>query len=152
MSSKKLILVVEDNPDHLELTVLALGEHGVTTEIVVACDGAGALDYLFGQGEHAGRDTKRQPNLVLLDMRLPKLSGLDVLRSIRANPLTSIVPVVMLTSSSEHSDMVDSYQSGANGFVRKSVDFEAFADKLNCLKAIWLGVNETVDSGLARLA
>ena len=144
MTTKKLILVVEDNPDHLELTVQTLVEHGVTAEIVVACDGAGALDYLFGQDEHAGRDTKRQPDLVLLDMRLPKLSGLDVLRSVRANPLTALVPVVMLTSSSEQSDVVASYQSGANGFVRKPVDFEAFSDKLNSLQAFWLGVNETV--------
>jgi two-component system, response regulator len=151
MTTKKSILVVEDNPDHLELTVLALGEHGVTAEIVVACDGASALDYLFGQGEHEGRDTKKQPSLVLLDMRLPKLSGLDVLRSIRANSMTAIVPVVMLTSSSEHSDVVDSYQSGANGFVRKTVDFEAFVGKLNCLQAFWLDVNETVESGLGRL-
>ena len=140
----KLILVVEDNPDHLELTVLTLKEHGFTGEIAVACDGAGALDFLFGRGDHAGRDTKRQPNLVLLDMRLPKLSGLDVLRSIRADRLTAMVPVVILTSSSEQSDMVASYQSGANGFVRKPVDFEAFSEKLNYLQAFWLGVNETV--------
>ena len=142
--SNKLILVVEDNPDHLELTVLTLKEHGVTAEIVVACDGAGALDYLFGRGEHAGRDIKHQPSLILLDMRLPKLSGLDVLRSIRAERSTAMVPVVMLTSSSEQSDMAASYQSGANGFVRKPVDFEAFSEKLNHLQAFWLGVNETV--------
>ena len=142
--SNKLILVVEDNPDHLELTVLTLKEHGVTADIVTACDGASALDFLFGQGEYAGRNTKHQPNLVLLDMRLPKLSGLDVLRSIRAEPLTAMVPVVMLTSSSEQSDMAASYQSGANGFVRKPVDFEAFSEKLNHLQAFWLGVNETV--------
>ena len=142
--SNKSILIVEDNPDHLELTVLTLKEHGVTAEIVVACDGAGALDYLFGRGEHAGRDTKHQPNLVLLDMRLPKLSGLDVLRRIRAERSTAMVPVVMLTSSSEQSDMAASYQSGANGFVRKPVDFEAFSEKLNHLQAFWLGANETV--------
>ena len=142
--SNKLILVVEDNPDHLELTVLTLKEHGVTGEIVVACDGASALDFLFGRGEHAGRNTNRQPNLVLLDMRLPKLSGLDVLRSIRAERLTALVPVVMLTSSSELSDMKASYQSGANGFVRKPVDFESFSDKLNGLQAYWLDINETV--------
>ena len=150
--SNKLILVVEDNPDHLELTVLTLKEHGVTAEIVVACDGAGALDFLFGQGEYAGRDTKHQPNLVLLDMRLPKLSGLDVLRSIRAERLTAMVPVVMLTSSSEQSDMAASYQSGANGFVRKPVDFEAFSEKLNHLQAFWLGVNETVSPDWPGLA
>ena len=142
--SNKLILVVEDNPDHLELTVLTLKEHGVTAEIVVACDGAGALDFLFGRGEHSARDTRKQPNLILLDMRLPKLSGLDVLASVRANPLTAMVPVVMLTSSSETSDIVASYRLGANGFVRKPVDFGAFSEKLNHLQAFWLGVNETV--------
>ena len=138
----KLILVVEDNPDHLELTVLTLQEHGVTAEIAVALDGAQALDFLFGQGSHAGRDTSRQPAFVLLDMKLPKLSGLDVLRSMRANPLTAIVPVVMLTSSSEQSDILACYQSGANSFVRKPVDFGDFTDKLNCLQAYWLGANE----------
>lgn len=144
---KKLILVVEDNPDHLELTVLTLEEHSVDAEIVVAQDGAGALDFLFGTGAYSGRDTQKQPDLVLLDMRLPKLSGLDVLRSIRANPMTAMVPVVMLTSSSEVSDMTASYQNGANGFVRKPVDFEAFSEKLNSLQAFWLGVNETVAPG-----
>lgn len=139
----KLILVVEDNPDHLELTVLTLEEHGVTAEIAVARDGAEALDYLFGEGAHAGRDTHRQPSFVLLDMKLPKLSGLDVLRSVRANPLTALVPVVMLTSSSEQSDILACYQSGANSFVRKPVDFGEFSVKLNALQAYWLGANES---------
>jgi two-component system response regulator len=139
----QLILVVEDNPDHLELTVLTLREHGFSGDIAVACDGAGALDFLFGQGEHFGRDTRHQPNLVLLDMRLPKLSGLEVLRSIRGNPLTAMVPVVMLTSSSEKSDMAASYQNGANAFVRKPVDFDVFSQKLRALQAFWLDVNET---------
>lgn len=140
----KLILVVEDNPDHLELTVLTLEESGVSAEIAVARDGVEALDYLFGQGQHAGRDTQRQPAFVLLDMKLPKLSGLDVLRSVRSNPLTTLLPVVMLTSSSEHSDMAACYQSGANSFVRKPVDFVEFTEKLNRLQAYWLGVNESL--------
>jgi len=140
----KLILVVEDNPDHLELTVLTLEEHGVTAQIAVARDGAQALDFLFGQGSHAGRDTQKQPAFILLDMKLPKLSGLDVLRSVRANPLTAMVPVIMLTSSSEQSDIVACYQSGANSFIRKPVDFGEFTEKLNCLQAYWLGVNESV--------
>lgn len=140
----KLILVVEDNPDHLELTVLTLEEHGVMAQIEVARDGAQALDFLFGQGAHAGRDTQKQPAFILLDMKLPKLSGLDVLRSLRANPLTAMVPVVMLTSSSEQSDIVACYQSGANSFIRKPVDFGEFTEKLNCLQAYWLGVNESV--------
>lgn len=140
----KLILVVEDNPDHLELTVLTLEEHGVAAEIVVARDGAEALDYLFGQGRHAGRDTHKQPTFILLDLKLPKLSGLDVLRRVRGNPLSALVPVVMLTSSSERSDMVACYQSGANSFVCKPVDFGEFTQKINRLQAYWLGVNESV--------
>jgi len=142
--SDKLILVVEDNPDHMELTVLTLEELGVSAEIAVAYDGAAALDYLFGQGCHAGRDIRRQPAFILLDMKLPKLSGLDVLRSVRSNPLTALVPVIMLTSSSEHSDMVACYQSGASSFVRKPVDFVDFTQKLNLLQAYWLGVNESL--------
>lgn len=142
--SDKLILVVEDNPDHLELTVLTLEEHGVAAEIAVARDGAQALDYLFGRGSHAGRDTQRQPSFILLDMKLPKLSGLDVLRSVRSNPLTALVPVVMLTSSSEQSDIIACYQSGVNGFVRKPVDFSEFTRKLDRLQAYWLDVNESI--------
>lgn len=142
--SDKLILVVEDNPDHLELTVLTLTELGVTAEIGVARDGTEALDYLFGQGIHAGRDTKRQPSFVLLDLKLPKLSGLDVLRSLRSNPLTALVPVIMLTSSSEQSDMLDCYRSGANSFVRKPVDFADFTQKLDRLQVYWLNVNESL--------
>ena len=140
----KLVLVVEDNPDHLELTVLTLQEHGVIAKIVVARDGAQALDFLFGQGLHAGRDTRKQPTFILLDMKLPKLSGLDVLRSVRANPLTALVPVVMLTSSSEQSDIIDCYKSGANSFIRKPVDFGDFTEKLNHLQAYWLDCNEAV--------
>ncbi|MEC5214220.1 two-component system response regulator [Polaromonas sp. CG_9.5] len=140
----KLILVVEDNPDHLELTVLTLEESGTRAEIAVARDGVEALDYLFGQGQHAGRDTQRQPSFILLDMKLPKLSGLDVLRSVRKNPLTALVPVIMLTSSSEHSDMAACYQSGANSFVRKPVDFIDFTEKVNRLQAYWLDVNQSL--------
>ena len=140
----KLILVVEDNPDHLELTVLTLEESGIRAEIAVARDGVEALDYLFGQGQHAGRDTQRQPSFILLDMKLPKLSGLDVLRSVRSNPLTALVPVIMLTSSSEHSDMAACYQSGASSFVRKPVDFIDFTEKLNRLQAYWLDVIESL--------
>ena len=140
--NNKLILVVEDNPDHLELTVLTLEEHGVNAEIVIARDGAQALDFLLGQGPHAGRDTHRQPTFVLLDMKLPKLSGLDVLRTMRGNPLTALVPVIMLTSSSEQSDIIACYAAGANSFIRKPVDFGEFTEKLNSLQAYWLSVNE----------
>lgn len=127
--------------------MLTLEEHDASAEIAVARDGAQALDFLFGHGLHAGRDTHKQPSLILLDMKLPKLSGLDVLRSLRANPLTALVPVVMMTSSSERCDMLACYQSGANSFVRKPVDFGQFTDKLNRLQAYWLGVNEPVALG-----
>jgi two-component system, response regulator len=140
---EKLILVVDDNPDHLELTVMTLQEQVGQAEIAVARDGAAALDYLFGQGEHAARDTGRQPAFILLDLKLAKLSGLDVLLNVRSHPLTALVPVVMLTSSSERSDMLACYQGGANGFVRKSVSFAEFTRKLHCLQAYWLGVNES---------
>ena len=140
----KLILVVEDNPDHLELTMLTLEEQGVAAEVVAVRDGAEALEFLFGMGRYAGRDTQKQPAFILLDMKLPKLSGLDVLRSVRVNPLTTYVPVVMLTSSSEQSDIKACYQSGANGFVRKAVDFGEFTEKFNHLQAYWLGVNESI--------
>lgn len=140
----KPILVVEDNPDHLELTVLTLQEQGADTAIVTARDGAEALAYLFGQGAYAGRDTQKQPAFVLLDMKLPKLSGLDVLRSVRSNPLTALIPVVMLTSSSEQFDIIACYQSGANGFVRKPVDFSDFTEKLSRLQDYWLRVNESI--------
>ena len=142
--SSNLILIVEDNPDHMELTVLTLEDLGVKAEIATAGDGAEALDFLFGQGIHAGRDTERTPSFILLDMKLPKLSGLDVLRSVRSNPITALVPVIMLTSSSERSDMQACYQSGANSFVRKPIDFADFTEKLNRLQAYWLGVNECV--------
>lgn len=145
--SGNLILIVEDNPDHMELTVLTLEDLGVKAEIAMARDGAEALDFLFGQGVHAGRDTERKPSFILLDMKLPKLSGLDVLRSVRSNPITALVPVIMLTSSSERSDMQACYQSGANSFVRKPVDFADFTEKLDRLQAYWLGVNECIAAG-----
>lgn len=129
------------------MTVLTLEEAGVAVQIEVARDGAEALDFLFGQGQYAGRDTRKQPFFVLLDMKLPKLSGLEVLRSLRANPLTALVPVIMLTSSSEQSDMQACYRSGANSFVHKPVDFASFTQKLTCLQTYWLGVNEPAAQG-----
>jgi two-component system, response regulator len=140
---EKTILVVEDNPDHLELTLLTLQEHGVRNDIAVAHDGVEALNYLFGEGPHAGRDTSRQPDLVLLDLKLPKLTGLEVLQRMRADARTAVVPVVILTSSSEEEDIVATYRSGANSFVRKPVDFVDFTEKLRQLKLYWLTVNES---------
>lgn len=142
--SGKSILVVDDNPDHLELTAIALQEHGGKAEIVLAPNGEAALDYLFGQGAFAGRDIRSQPVLVLLDLKLLNLSGLDVLRRIRSHPATALIPVVMLTSSSERSDMLACYREGANSYVCKPVNFAEFTRKLEALKAFWLGVNEVV--------
>lgn len=137
------ILLVEDNPDHLELTTLTLRENGLATNIAVARDGVEALDYLFGQGTFAGRDTREQPKLVLLDLKLPRLSGLEVLQRVRSDPRTACVPVVILTSSSEEEDIIASYREGANSFVRKSVDFGEFTEKLQHLQIYWLSVNES---------
>ncbi|MBN9409732.1 MAG: response regulator [Burkholderiales bacterium] len=140
---EKTILVVEDNPDHLELTLLTLQENGIRNQIAVAHDGVEALDYLFGEGKHAGRDVTVQPEVVLLDLKLPKLTGLEVLQRMRADPRTAFVPVVMLTSSSEEEDIIASYRNGANSFVRKPVDFGEFTDKLRQVKVYWLLVNES---------
>ncbi len=138
------MLVVDDNPDHLELTATTLQEQGGQARIVLASNGEAALDYLFGQGSHVGRDIRSQPAVVLLDLKLLGLSGLDVLRRIRARPATALIPVVMLTSSSERSDMLAAYREGANAYVCKPVNFDEFTRKLQALKAFWLGVNEVV--------
>ena len=137
----KTILVVEDNPDHLELTLLTLEAHRVANRIVVARDGVQALEYLFGTGPHEGRDTSVQPEVILLDLKLPKVSGQEVLQRVRADPRTALVPVVILTSSSEEEDFVDSYKGGANSFVRKPIDFEEFKKRLQALQMYWLIVN-----------
>ncbi len=139
----KTILLVEDNPDHLELTLLALQEQGQRPHVAVARDGVEALDYLFGQGRHSGRDTRRQPELVLLDLKLPKLTGLDVLQRMRGDPRTAGIPVVMWTSSSETEDIAACYRGGASSVVRKPVDFGEFSAKLRQLKGYWLQVNES---------
>lgn len=141
-----LILVVEDNPDHLELAVTTLEDLTQGVEIATACDGVQALDFLLGRGAHAGRDTQRQPSFMLLDIKLPRLSGLEVLRHMRGNPLTVRVPVIMLTSSTERSDMQACYDAGANSFVHKAVDFGRYAENLDCLQNYWLQVNEPLES------
>lgn len=138
------ILLVEDNKDHQELTLMTLAENNVLNEVVVVDDGVQALDYLFGSGAYAGRDTRDVPALVLLDLKLPKLGGLEVLRSIRADERTALVPVVILTSSSEEEDIVASLQNGANSYVRKPVDFSRFVEQVQRLQVYWLLVNEPV--------
>jgi CheY-like chemotaxis protein len=136
------ILVVDDNPDHLELTVLALAECCDPTEIVTASDGVEALDYLFGRGAHAGRDTSRQPRIVILDMKLVRMHGLDVLKAIRNDPRTATLPVVMHSSSTEKNDIAACYASGANSYVRKATDFDELRRKMRQVHDFWMTVNE----------
>ena len=138
----KIILLVEDNPDDEELTRLAFAESRVANELVVARDGQEALDYLFATGKYAGRDVAAQPQLVLLDMKLPKVDGLEVLRGIRADERTKFLPVVVLTSSKEESDLVESYTLGVNSYIQKPVDFTQFVDAVRQLGLYWLVLNE----------
>ena len=136
------ILVVEDNPDHRELTVLALGEYCDPARIATAADGVEALDFLFGRGIHDGRDTRKQPRLVILDMKLTRLHGLEVLKAMRASPLTQSVPVVMLSSSTEKPELDSCYEAGANSVVRKSLDIEELRRKMRQVYDFWVTVNE----------
>ncbi len=136
-----VILLVEDNPDDEALTVRALKKNKVVNEVVVARDGVEALDYLFGEGIHAGRDTGQTPQVVLLDLKLPKLDGLGVLRRLRADDRTKLLPVVILTSSNEEQDRMNSYGLGANSYVRKPVDFDQFVVAATQLGLYWLVLN-----------
>jgi len=137
----KTILVVEDNPDDEELTLRSLRRAHIASKVVVARDGSEALDYLYAGGAYAERDRSQIPALVLLDLKLPIVGGIDVLKRIRAEPLTRYLPVVVLTSSSEDEDMVRSYDSGANSYVRKPVDFSEFAGAVKQLGLYWLVLN-----------
>ncbi len=141
--AEKLILLVEDNRDDEELTMRALRKAKIANEIAVARDGAEALDFVFARGSHAGRDVTRQPAVILLDLNLPKLGGHEVLRELRADPRTRLIPVVVLTSSSEEEDKLLSYKSGANSYVRKPVEFNAFANAVGQLGMYWMLLNET---------
>ena len=138
----KTILLVEDNEGDELLTIRALRKSNVANEVIVARDGEEALDYLFGTGKHAGRDTRALPAVALLDLNLPKIGGLDVLRRVRAEELTRRLPVVVLTSSDEEQDLIGSYDLGANAYVRKPVDFAQFADAAKTLGLFWLILNE----------
>ena len=141
MDNRKTILLVEDNPDDLELTLLALKRSNLGQDIVVARDGQEALDYLFGAGNYAQRDTRELPVMTLLDLKLPKINGLEVLQRIRSEPRTRRLPVVILTSSDERGDLIVSYNLGANSYVRKPVDFAQFNEVLRQLTLYWLRVN-----------
>lgn len=138
----KMILLVEDNPDDEELTLRALRKSKLTNDIAVARDGGEALEFLFCEGRYADRDPSHMPAVVLLDLKLPKLNGLDVLQRIRADERTKLIPVVILTSSSEDEDMINSYTSGANSYVRKPVAFSQFADAVSKLGLYWMLLNE----------
>jgi two-component system response regulator len=139
--NKNKILLVEDNADDEILTIRAFKKNGILNEIVVAHDGVEALDYLFGTGSHAGRDVSELPQLVLLDLNLPRIGGLEVLRRIREDPRTKLLPVVILTSSKEEDDIVRGYSLGANSYVRKPVDFAQFTDAVKTLGLFWLLLN-----------
>ena len=138
----KVLLLVEDNPSDEKLTIRAFQKSGVTNEIVVVRDGAEALDYLFASGPYAGRDTRALPAVMLLDLNLPRIDGLEVLRRVRADDRTRCLPVVILTSSKEHEDIARGYSLGANAYVRKPVDFVEFAEAAKTLGLFWLLLNE----------
>jgi two-component system response regulator len=138
----KVILLVEDNPDDEALTLRALKKNNILNGVVVAHDGVEALDYLFGTGTHAGRNPSPLPQVVLLDLKLPKVDGLEVLRRIRADERTKLLPVVVLTSSKEEQDLLKSYSLHANSYVRKPVDFTQFTEAVRQLGLYWLVLNE----------
>ena len=138
---ERVILLVEDNPDDEALTLRALNKNNIANQVIVARDGAEALDYLFGTGSHTGRNVAHQPQLILLDLKLPKIDGLEVLKRLRADNRTKHVPVVVLTSSIEQRDIVACYDDGANSYIRKPVDFEEFLKAVNQLGMYWLLMN-----------
>lgn len=139
----RIILLVEDNPKDEELTLRAFKKSNILNPVVVARDGVEALDYLFARGGHANRDPAAMPQVILLDLKLPKLDGLEVLKALRADERTKLLPVVVLTSSNEEQDLIRSYSLGANGYVRKPVDFAQFLEAARQLGLYWLILNET---------
>lgn len=141
--NEKIILLVEDNPDDEELTLRALKKNNIQNEVVIARDGVEALDYLFGVGAWAGRDTSNVPAVTLLDLKLPKVDGLEVLRKLRADERTKYLPVVILTSSKEEQDLLNGYKFGANSYIRKPVDFGQFMEAVRNLGLYWLLLNES---------
>lgn len=140
----KSILLVEDNPNDELLMLRALKKNNIANEVIVTHDGVEALDYLFGRGEYIGRDLNIMPQLMLLDLKLPKIDGLEVLRRVRADLRTKYIPVVILTTSAEQKDIIDSYDLGANSYVQKPVDFNEFIQATQQLGLYWLVINKHV--------
>jgi CheY-like chemotaxis protein len=140
--TEKVILLVEDNPSDIGLTQRAFQKNGISNKLVIAEDGQEALDYLFGAGAHAGRNMDEMPMLILLDLKLPRIDGLEVLRRLRADSRTRRIPVVILTSSSEEQDIAAGYDLGTNSYIRKPVDFHQFADVIKQLGMYWLVTNQ----------
>jgi CheY-like chemotaxis protein len=140
--NSKSILLVEDNLDDVELTLRALKKNNIKNEVKVVYDGAEALDYIFGTGKYSDRDISNMPTVILLDIKLPKVDGLEVLRQIRANNLTKLLPIVILTSSKAEQDIVNGYSLGVNSYVRKPIDFNQFAEAVSHLGLYWLLLNE----------
>ncbi len=138
----KIILLVEDNPDDVQLTLRALKKSNILNEVVVAQDGVEALEYLFGTGKYQGRDPKILPQVILLDLKMPRMDGLEVLQRLRQDERTRLQPVVVLTTSSEDRDRVESYKLGANSYIRKPVDFGQFSEAVRQLGLYWLVLNE----------
>jgi CheY-like chemotaxis protein len=142
MEKDEIILLVEDNPDDVELTKRAFRKNNIANNLVIARDGIEALDYLFCRGAYADRNIKDTPRLILLDLKLPKMDGLQVLEHMRANEYTRLIPVVILTSSKEEQDLISGYKHGANSYVRKPVDFNQFVEAVRNIGLYWLIINE----------
>ena len=138
----KIVFLVEDNPDDVDLTLRSFKKSGFENELVIARDGVEALDYIFASGAHQGRDIENMPVLILLDLKLPKVNGIEVLRRLKSDPRTHSIPVVVLTSSNEDRDKMEAYKLRANSYIRKPVDFTAFNDVLRQLGVYWLTLNE----------
>ena len=145
MTDQRPILLVEDNPDDEALTLRVFAKNKIANPVIVARDGVEALDYLFGTGSHAGRDLRIMPAVVLLDLKLPRVDGLEVLRRVRADARTALLPVVVLTTSKEQQDIHEAYSLGANSYIRKPVDFERFIYAVGQLGLYWLSLNEPAD-------
>ncbi|HEU5078904.1 MAG TPA: response regulator [Opitutaceae bacterium] len=148
MESTVEILLVEDDPDEIELTLAAFQKHNLANNVEVARDGEEALDFLFRRGKYENRRLKRPPRLVLLDLKLPKIGGLEVLRIVKADALLKMVPIVVMTSSSEQRDLLEGYRLGVNSYIQKPVSFARFQEIVAQLGFYWLAVNEAVPQGV----